>query len=134
MFFKGYLYYNFLYVYTDFVDIIIRSYDVFLLTFLFMMMNFEMDEFFFVKIGFSDFVDVLKISLLWHTLLLQRKWVCRKRQTLQNYRNIYATRDINNVFCEHNIEPMKRNECRVTNHVIYRLYATSKADEKMTRL
>lgn len=31
-------------------------------------------------VSFSGFVAVLKISLLWRTLLLQRKWVPRKRR------------------------------------------------------
>lgn len=74
------IYYNSLCMFTDFLDIIAI---VWLMTILyFMLINFEADKFFFVKNRryFSDFVAVLKISLLWHTLLLQRKWVPRKRR------------------------------------------------------
>lgn len=110
---------------------LLPSYDVFLSWWwILRWMNFSSRK----VIGFSDFADVLKISLLWHSLLLQRKWVCRKRRhckvteiSMQPEMPIMA-------FCEHNTEPMKNNECRVTNYVIYWLYATLEAKEKMTRL
>lgn len=86
-------------MFIDFLDIILY----------FMLINFKAHEFFFVKNRryFSDFVAVLKISLLWRTLLLQRKWVPHKRGykgRYKAYRNIYA-RDANNTLRTHNIEP-----------------------------
>lgn len=103
---------------------------------LFMLMNF------FAKCRILEilYVSWTKKSLLWHTLWFPKE-MGRKRlraRALQSHRNIciYTTRDADNALriqCVESNARMKRNEC-VTNHVIYRLYETSKADEKMTRL